>query len=117
MSKRFRRTFPWYTPTFTKATVRSEPRSYWIQVPSPLPDHRVARSLSTVLPGTLASLVLAVTPEAGGVMSVKSPAGGFVGVGVGVGVGVDGVAVGVGVVLPPSGATSAYVVPTRGRQR
>jgi hypothetical protein len=46
----------------------------------------VARLLSTVLPGTLPSLVLAVTAEAAGVISRRPPTG--VGVGVARGVGV-----------------------------
>src|SRR5205809_102146 len=45
------------------------PMSSWSHAPSPLPDQRVARLLSTTLPGTLVSLVLAVTPEAPGVTS------------------------------------------------
>src|SRR5687767_14164353 len=81
-------------------TVRVAPRSSCSQAPSPLPDQRVARLLSTALPGTLPSFVLAVTPEAPGVIS--DVAGG-VGVGVGVGVadGEVGVGVGVGGVVPP----------------
>jgi hypothetical protein len=59
----------------------------------------VARLPSTVLPGTLASLVLAVTPDAGGVISTHPP--GTVGVGVGVGLGgVVAVGVGVGLGVP-----------------
>jgi hypothetical protein len=61
--------------------------------------------LSTTLPGTFPSFVLAVTPEAPGVISMSPP--GIVGVGVGVGVAVGvgvgvpvGVGVGVGVMVP-----------------
>src|SRR5689334_16905117 len=82
----------------TRVTVRTAPRSNFIQAQSPSADHRVPRLLSTVLPGTLPSLVLAVTPEAGGVTSTSE--GGAVGVAVGAGVGVGrgvGVAVGAGV--------------------
>jgi hypothetical protein len=94
--------------------VRLVPRSYLIQCPSPFADQRVDRLLSTVLPGTLPSFVLAVTEPEPGVTST-SPPGGVVGVGVavgpgdvGVGVGVAlggfvGVGVGVGVgLVPPS---------------
>jgi hypothetical protein len=66
------------------------------QAPSALPDQRVARLPSTVLAGRLPSFVLAVTAEAGGVISVSTP-GAVVGVGVGVGSTGLGVAVGVGV--------------------
>src|SRR5687767_6756824 len=84
----------------TRVTVRLVPRSYLIQWPSPFADQRVDRLLSTVLPGTLPSFVLAVTEPEPGVTST-SPPGGVVGVGVAVGpgpvVGVgEGVAVGPG---------------------
>src|SRR5688572_93927 len=76
------------------------PRSRRSHCPSPLADQRVDRLLSTALAGTLPSFVLAVTPEAPGVIS--DVAGG-VGVAVGVGVtdGEVGVGVGVGGVPPP----------------
>src|SRR5262245_43522930 len=97
--------------TFTWVTVRVVPRSYWIQAPSPLPDQRVVRLLSTVLAGTLVSLVFAVTPAPPGVTSTGVPpgvgvvVGVAVGVAVGVGVGVDvGVGVGVAVGVGPLGA-------------
>jgi hypothetical protein len=54
----------------TRLTVRTAPRSKRIQAPSPKPDQRVARLLSTALPATLVSLVLAVTAEAAGVISM-----------------------------------------------
>src|SRR5689334_19458702 len=58
---------------------RDERRSQRSQAPSPKPDHRVPRLLSTVRLATLApSAVLAVTAEAGGVTSWA------IGVGVGV---------------------------------
>src|SRR5438046_1018705 len=82
--------------------VRVVPRSSFSQAPSPFPDQRVARLLSTALAGTLPSFVLAVTAEPAGVISTNAgvAVGGGVrvatGVGVGVGLGV-GVAVGDGV--------------------
>src|SRR5262245_25734953 len=88
----------------TRVTVRIDPRSSWIHCPSPLADQRVARLLSTTLPGRLPSFVLAVTPEALGVTSTSLA--GVVAVGVGVGVGVTttiGVGVGVGVGVGPAG--------------
>src|SRR5262245_38264745 len=53
----------------TRLTVRTAPRSRRSQAPSPRPDQRVFRLLSTALPATLVSLVLAVTAEAAGVIS------------------------------------------------
>src|SRR5687767_5758127 len=83
----------------TRVIVRLVPRSYLIQCPSPFADQRVDRLLSTVLPGTLPSFVLAVTEPAPGVTSTSPPAG-VVGVGVGVGP-VTGVGVGLGVGVGP----------------
>src|SRR5262245_14521829 len=82
-----------------EASVYVDPRLKRIQAPSPLPDQRVARLLSTTLAGTLPSLVLAVTALPATGIS-KIPPG--TGVGVRVGVGVTGapVAVGVGVGVP-----------------
>src|SRR5690349_4376159 len=95
----------------TRVTLRTLPRSSLIHSPSPTADQRVARLLSTTLPGTLASLVLAVTADAPGVTSTSF--GGTVGVRVGVGVGVAvgvGVTVGTGVgVRSALGPTSAVV--------
>src|SRR5262245_23816769 len=98
----------------TWLTVCVAPRSYWIQAPSPQPDQRVARLLSTVFAGKFPSFVLATTADAPGVTSTKDPDGVAVGVGVGnttgdVGVGVAvgraatvGVGVGVGTGAPVS---------------
>src|SRR5437762_194852 len=88
----------------TRVTVRTVPRSSLIHCPSPLADQRVDQLLSTALPGTLPSLVLAVTPAAPGVTSTSAggtgvAVGAEVAVGRGVGVGVApgiGVAVAVG---------------------
>jgi hypothetical protein len=94
---------------FTWLTVYIAPRSYWIQAPSPLPDQRVDRLLSTVLPGTFPSFVFAVTPEADGVISTTPGCVGVVGVGVGVALGgAVGVGVGVGTAAPPK-LTSMHV--------
>jgi hypothetical protein len=82
------RVLPLYSATRTCPTVRGEPRSSSSHWPSPLADQRVDRLSSTALPGTFPSFVLAITPEAPGVMSVNVPPG--VGVAVGTGVGVNG---------------------------
>jgi hypothetical protein len=79
-SNRLCRALPLYAASRTYDTLRGVPRSYWIHCPSPLADQRVARLPSTVLPGTLPSFVLAVTPPADGVMFVIVPPPG-VGVG------------------------------------
>src|SRR5687767_589077 len=85
----------------TKSTVRVVPRSSCSHWPSPLADQRVARLLSTVLPGRFPSLALAVAAEAGGVISTVPPPDVGVGVGVGKGESVAvGVGVGVGTVTP-----------------
>jgi hypothetical protein len=69
-SNRLRRMLPWYAAVLMWPIDIGEPRSNFTQAPSPLPDQRVARLLSTVPAPTLVSLVLVVTPEAAGVTSL-----------------------------------------------
>src|SRR5687768_7219692 len=76
-------------------SVRTAPRSKRIQAPSPFPDQRVPRLLSTVAAATLLSLVLAETEEP---ESAASEQAAVVGRGVGDAVGVV-VGRGVGVVV------------------